>query len=457
MSSSEASLRDKQIVDPGPAHPVGGYAYPADLVQFVRERWSSVPTPDGDDHPALPDAVTLEDFLSASYQAGMLREEERPVTFRAILAPPARFPEKGRPPDRLQRLEFARSLPFDPRELRRLSAVADPRRTLIGVQGDTDQGLRVWGLIHSGDRWLRHVQGGRQEGPPLPAAPVVHVDAPGSIAVHRGYELVGKLHGGRLSGARMDLFKAQWLPDEFASFRQTLMERHRADRDRLQQLTGETWARLEPTIQVRITERMMKRVIAIVRRSSHGGIVAFIPAQNGVEPSRWATYIDLKYRFAPGLPQPSFSDLIVGILNRLARLHGTGSGQQPRTVGWKEFETATDAQIDAFDEALFNVAHLIADLAAADGAVVLSKHYRPIGFGGMISGRLPAAYSVARALDLEGEKVIEEETLNVGARHRAAYRLVAALPGTVVVVISEDGGVRFVTHKHGRVTYWEQE
>src|SRR5690554_2265162 len=109
MSSSEANLRDKEIVAPGPVHPAGGYAYPADLVHFVQERWSSVPTPDGDDHPALPDAVTLENFLSASYQAGMLREEERPVTFRAILAPPAHFPDEGRPPDRLQRLEFARS------------------------------------------------------------------------------------------------------------------------------------------------------------------------------------------------------------------------------------------------------------------------------------------------------------------------------------------------------------
>jgi hypothetical protein len=75
----------------------------------------------------------------------------------------------------------------------------------------------------------------------------------------------------------------------------------------------------------------------------------------------------------------------------------------------------------------------------------------------MISGRLPAIESVARALDLEGEKVVEEGTGNVGARHRSAYRLAGALPGSVVVVISQDGGVRFVCQKGGRVTYWEQE
>jgi hypothetical protein len=99
----------------------------------------------------------------------------------------------------------------------------------------------------------------------------------------------------------------------------------------------------------------------------------------------------------------------------------------------------------------------IVGLAAADGAVVMSKHNELLGFGGMISGRLPEIKSVGRALDLEGEKVAEERTGNVGARHCSAYRLAGALPGSVAVVISQDGGVRFVCQKDGRVTYWEQE
>jgi DNA integrity scanning protein DisA with diadenylate cyclase activity len=45
----------------------------------------------------------------------------------------------------------------------------------------------------------------------------------------------------------------------------------------------------------------------------------------------------------------------------------------------------------------------------------------------------------------------------VGARHRSAYRLSSALPGAVAVVVSQDGGVRWVCQKDSRVTYWEQE
>jgi DNA integrity scanning protein DisA with diadenylate cyclase activity len=92
-----------------------------------------------------------------------------------------------------------------------------------------------------------------------------------------------------------------------------------------------------------------------------------------------------------------------------------------------------------------------------DGAVVITKQHDLVGFGGMISGRLPAVRSVARAADLEGDRVTEEESKNVGARHGSAYRLAGAMPGAVVIVISQDGGVRFVSQKGGRVTYWEQE
>jgi hypothetical protein len=168
------------------------YSYPRDLARFVRDRWRDVPELPGRIE-LLPDAATLDDFFSACYHASMLREEERPVTFRAILAAPELFASDGRPPEGLQRLEFSGSLPFDPRELKQLSVTADPRRTLIGVRREGERGLGIWGVINSGTRWLRDIQGGRRAAAPLPPAPVILVDAPGSLEAYKGYELVGKL------------------------------------------------------------------------------------------------------------------------------------------------------------------------------------------------------------------------------------------------------------------------
>jgi hypothetical protein len=441
----------------GSEHAAPAYSYPGDLARFVRDRWRDVPGPPGGVDP-LPDTAALEGFFAACYQASMLREEERRVVFRAVLAEPAHFDPGGRPPEGLQRLAFPRPLPFDPRELRRLSVAADPQRALIGVRRDGEGGLRIWGLIHSGTRWLRDVEGGRRAGAPLPPAPVVHVGAPGSIEAHKGHELVGKLQGGRLSGSRVDPFESEWLPGQFSRLLEELVERHEAARSRARELSGERWAPLEPALPRRIAERMMKRVISVLRDARHGGTVIFVPSENAGEPFPEDPYIDLRYRFADDRARRSFPDLIVDILDRLAQLYGTADHEQePAAVGWEQFEATTDDEIATLDEALFETAHLIAGLAAADGAVVMSKDNELLGFGGMISGRLPDVEGVWRALDLEGEKVAEEGTGNVGARHRSAYRLAGALPGSVAVVVSQDGGVRFVCQKGGRVTYWEQE
>ena len=54
------------------------------------------------------------------------------------------------------------------------------------------------------------------------------------------------------------------------------------------------------------------------------------------------------------------------------------------------------------DEAVFEVAHLIADLSQVDGAVVMTSDLDLLGFGAEITGRLPDIGRVARAADLEG-------------------------------------------------------
>jgi hypothetical protein len=347
-------------------------------------------------------------------------------------------------------------LPFDPTELRRLSAATDTSRTLIGVEPGDDGGLAIWGLVNSGTRWLRDVRGGRRAGAPLLPAPVVHVDVPGSLAVYKGDALVARLQAGTLSGWRADPFVSEWLLRQFRRFDDEVMARHRRAAYRARDTSGEHWTPLASSLPRLISQRMTKRVIALLREAGHGGTIVFLPMEHARDLAGDDPCVDLKYRFVEGAAQQSFPDLVARILNRVAQIHGAAGDDRP-AVGWRDFELATDDQLATLDEALFETAYRIAGLAAVDGAVVMNVQHELLGFGGMIPSRLRAVRTVARALDLEARHVAHERTDNVGARHRSAYRLAGALRGAVVIVISQDGGARFVSQKDGRVTYWEQE
>jgi hypothetical protein len=421
-------------------------AYPADLARFVRERW------DEDRAGTLPDQGTLETLISACYQAGLLREEERAVTFRVILCDPDLLPPREGPPDGTHRLEFPRPRRFDVQEIRRLSPAADYYRSLIGVCFDGEEGLRIWGLVHTGPRWLRGGQGGRDAPPPLPPALVLRAYGPGRMAVDVGLKALCKLEEGRLSDTSMDVFDSRWLPDTFAPVRGELAKIHAGLRDQARK-KGEVWARLDNDIIRVIGQHTVKRIISAVRDSHHGGTLIIVPPYLAGEILE-DRYVSLKYKFVDAEPRRRFRTLIVDVMNALARTYAGTPARDP--VGWDDYESSSDRELTGLDEAIFEVAHLIAGLTAVDGAVVMTQRFEMLGFGGEISGRLPGVETVARALDVEADAVVEESVGDVGTRHRSAYRLCNALRDVISVVISQDGNVRFVKRKNEAVTYWDQ-
>ncbi len=202
-----------------------------------------------------------------------------------------------------------------------------------------------------------------------------------------------------------------------------------------------------------IGQHTVKRVISAVRDSRHGAIVVIVPpdlADDILE----GHYVSLKYKFTDAEPRRRFRSLIVDVMNTLARSSGGTPAGNP--VGWEDYEASGDETLGALDEAIFEVAHLIAGLTAVDGAFVMTQRFELLGFGGEISGGLPDVETVAKALDTEADAAVEESTDGVGTRHRSAYRLCKELREVIAVVISQDGNVRFVKCKDGAVTYWDQ-
>lgn len=441
---------------------------PHDLAGIIRDRWG-VARGDGVSGsaestdtaaglaanwlgPEAPPRAALEDLLAICFQASLLREEQRPVTFRLILAEPGRFPGEQGPPDGLHCLQFEQTRPFNPLEVRRLSPAADFYRSLLGVSWSEQAGLRIWGIIHSGVRWLQDFQGGRGRAQTLPRALVLSVTAPGRLTVGFGSQIIARLEGGQITGPSVNVFESRWLSGSFAEVRSEVLALHEAERAR----ATAPWARLDPGVIRPIAQHLIRRLISALHSAEHGATIVMLPTELTAECCETHGLIDVKYKFQPGEPRRRFRTLILRIMRRLAE---TGGAVDPdATVGWQEYMLSSDDGLVALDEAMREMSQLIAGCAEVDGAVVLTKRLELLGFGGEISGALEPVPTVRQALDLEGERFGEESTESVGTRHRSTYRLCRAVPTAVAIVVSQDGGVRFVrgSVEHGAVTYWDQ-
>ncbi|APR87300.1 Hypothetical protein A7982_12649 [Minicystis rosea] len=422
--------------------------YPAQLAARVHERWNAVSDTPSDvvDPPAggLPDREALELLFSVVYQASLLREEERPVTFRLILAEPTAFPAEAGPPLGLHRLLFTQSRRLGTAELRRLSPAVSYHRALIGVRADGQGEFEIWGIVYSGPQWLHAAQGGRPASSRLPPSSlVVRVTGPGLVAVARGGATLCALHAGRLGGSAMDVFGSRWLANAFMDLRAELTALHIAERSR----APAPWAALDAEVIALVAPQMLKRLVTTILRTRHGGILLLVPSNGAGASAGRHALLRIKYQFCEEEPRRRYRTLIVAKLRALASV----ARRTPSAADLRR-----EAELFAADEALLELSSLIAALANVDGAVVLTLRFELLGFGCEIGGDLGDVTSVRRALDLEGTRWIEETTETVGTRHRAAYRLCQRLPEAVAIVVSQDGSVRFVANKDGVVTYWDQ-
>lgn len=435
------------------------HSYPADLAEYVRQHWTGDEETAGlmreycDAHEPdkLPDHSVLTTILSICYQASLLREEERPVRFRLIVRPADAFPSPGGPPHGLHRLVFAEPRPFTQDEVRRLAPAVDFYRSLIGADVGPDGKPLIWGIVTTGPRWAQALNGGRQSYQRLPADLVVRVTSPGRIAVCQGLLTLATLIGGRIVQPSLDIFDSQWLPAFFTDVRDEILELHGIARAN----ASTAWSHVDPDVVHAIALHLVRRVVGMIRNSHHGGTLLILPPEGRDSLAGLDGRIFLKYAFTPEEPRRRFRTIIVALLNAIAAAASTRPSEDGRTVGWEQYASSADGGIAQLDEALIEIAHLIAGLAASDGAVVLDKRLEILGFGAEIGGDLPAVRSVARALDAEGTRKVRESVESVGQRHRSAYRLCNFVHNAIAVVVSQDGNVRFVKWHDGEVTYWD--
>jgi hypothetical protein len=372
-----------------------------------------------------------------------MHEEGRLVRFRMIAAGREELLERELPHDWLC-LAFEEPRPFNADTARRLSPGTPFRTSLVAV-GTAGGEAQVWGIVHTGERWLAPSWSGRIMGrhPPLP---VIHVLGPGQIGVYAGQELVASLERGQIQATTTDVFTSEWLPELFEDARGEVRQRIAEEPGSLH---------VDESLIGLVSQHLVRRAIVLIRAKAHGALILFAePAWLSSMCGSRHGPIDFKYLLQATGARGRYRALLRRLFQELASRHGgrlehAGTGRQP-SVGM-----ALES-LEQIEPSVFDLSQLIADLSMVDGAIVLNKHFELIGFGAEVSGQLPCPRLVWQALDVEAKRRAPEPSDAVGTRHRAAYRFVAAHPRGLAIVISHDGAVRFVANMDGAVVYFEQ-
>jgi len=437
LSRIPPKIQRFQIVHPKPTK------YPHHLARVILDTWTEAEQ-SGMKLDPLPPRKALEHCLDIAFQAGMLKEENRTVRFRLMLCSPDKLPASG-PPSGLLPLPLARDRELTSQEIRRLAPAAAFQRSLIGVNWTGDQ-FRIWGVVNSGGRWVNRLDGGRFFGSPLPNVLVIHGLGAGRLVVYRGNVRIASLIGGLLEGHGFDMFQAPWIAQRFTRFRDQIFAKtfgHPPD------FPG---AEIHPDLVGNLAQNAVRRAIGLVRDAGHGGTMVFTPDAG----ERW-TGMSSPFAYRHLLMEgPARSRLMTVIGNSLRRISEVGGVLGKQMVDWADYQDFVDGDLADWDEALLEMAGLMADFMSVDGALVMTRRTDILGFGAEIRVPFADVPTVHRALDVDGDYTREESVENVGTRHRAVYRLCAVYPDCIGVVISQDGNVRFVAHHQGKVTYWNQ-
>lgn len=427
------------------------HAYPQDLSEAILRLWhTSSDRETSEEYGKLPNRETLEFLISTCYQVSMMTEEMRSQRFRIMLCDPSVFPPDLGPPHGFLRLVFSEPRAFHEYELLKLTPASEYESSLIGVHHDPAEGLRIWGLINSGIRWIQAFRGGSKVVIPMPDSLVLDITGPGSISASRGSSMLAQLSGGRIIMPHTNVLHSRWIAQRKVSFQNDIMGAHITSRSD----ANEVWATVSQNFISSLYEQFIKRMISSIRNMKHGGTIIIFPHSLIQAISSPNPHIFMKYLFRDEEPMRRLRSLMVRIVNELAKRYGA-YGDPDKVVGWNEYVAGNHETLLELDEALFEYARFIANLAAVDGAVVFAKGLELIGFGGVIKGAFSKEDLIARAMDAEGEERVYEQAEGVGTRHLAAYHLCKEIQDVLAIVISQDGNTRLVKWMNDFVTYWD--
>jgi hypothetical protein len=366
-------------------------------------------------HLPIPSPHLLKELVESAFLASLRQEEGRGLRF-ALGA----VPVKGE--DRKTWLHgasqevapFSEYLPLNAESISKLAPACDPSIGALLVDPSPGKGdaFRIWGIMYYGPplRELTeipvHIDGLSSQRPDVLT---ITVTSPGSMFISRGYSQIGRFVFGQFYPAQ---------PTPFV---------HRALGQYIDEYLG-SHSRGHERAYCGSYLSALEHLLGEIGSRGHGGTVVL------VRDSNYPGYLGdmlLRYKLQHTLQMPEAFEKLL-------------QAKQRRDIPFlTEARAVLRGRLD-----------FVAQLACADGALLLRDELIPIAFGVTLQAEPWTGDVAPGPSPFPGQELLLD-LQRLGTRHNSAADFVAAHQGSIAFVISQDGPIRaFLRSAEGPLLYW---
>lgn len=387
------------------------------------------------------------------YFVSLKTEESQPITLHVVYLDPDN-PDPNPPSrivkDRWSCVRLANPIPLTIPNLVKIARASDPRTSSFAVHCDANERLSVWGLIDQGNRYHDFVSYDSQTGPERPGVFQVSLVGTGHLVVYAGYEKIAELRINALLGGALDVL---WRGPVYGA----LLPGIQAYINAVQHALPEHVYRDRPHWDASLASYWVSslcRLLLRVESCRHGGAVLITPdtsscglnVKHGLRYQRLRSALETRALLR--IQQTYASDQIFeNYLEKSAR-------EVP--IDLYLDETAFEHESSENQSELDGTIWFIALLSRVDGLVLMSPTLEVQGFGVEITrAEQPEAVFMAGDSRATKKRLRQIDYNHYGTRHRSMMRYCAQVPGSVGLVISQDGDVRVMTQVRSQLVMWE--
>ena len=352
----------------------------------------------------VPDRETLQYLVETAFFVSLRTEEGRSLSVRITHLSRSRLDEQGALGGKVAVIGFGNGFPCTVEELGKLASSHNPHTATFVVVG-TRSDLRIAGLVQFGPE-STSLGFSHRYGPPLGFC--IHTTGAGRLAISFGDRLVGIFEDGGFHRPEPEALR---LVDGLGGLFMNAAAVH-------------SWHRIDRVAYATLYVGCIEELFYAMSARGHGGTVLWVPKASLPDAEK---HLRIGRRVTAARP--------IGVEKiQLALLPGDSS----------------DARRQARQD-LQEYVGMLGQFACVDGALVIDDFLKPIGYGAKIEN---VPHTTAEVVVIRKVDPVPFDLEKRGTRHTSAANFVCAVPGSIALVLSQDGPARAFTYIDGKLLVW---